>query len=171
MLSGIFIFVKIWKLQFLPKFWMLCQNFVNIQSFGLKFSRNFPWNIDEIVNAVTLPKNLLTLYYCIKLHRRQESAKMKPFRMVCCRFSYPGSECSRISAEVEECRVRSSVEFHEHMSARLKDNPYPSDVTTLRYRCRNYPSSVSCLFYIPRFQKIEKNTKCYLSFNCWYYTN
>jgi len=49
------IFVNIFKLQFFTKFWILWQNLGNIQSLGLKFSRKFPWNIDKIIGAATLP--------------------------------------------------------------------------------------------------------------------
>jgi len=53
-LSDIFIFVNILKLEFLPKFWILWENLGKIQSLWPKISQNFPWNIDKIVGATTL---------------------------------------------------------------------------------------------------------------------
>jgi len=55
MLSDIFIFVKILKLKFLPKFEILWENFEKIQSSGPKFSQNFSWDINEIFGTATLP--------------------------------------------------------------------------------------------------------------------
>jgi len=54
MLSDIFIFVKMLKLQFLSQFKKMWQYFGKIQSLGPKFSRNFSRNFDKIVGAATL---------------------------------------------------------------------------------------------------------------------
>jgi len=43
------------EITMLSKFLILWQNSERIQSLGPKFSRNFPWNIDEIFVAATLP--------------------------------------------------------------------------------------------------------------------
>jgi len=53
MLSGIH-FGKNLKIIIFAKFWILWQHFGKLQSSGPKFSRNFPWNIDEISGAAKL---------------------------------------------------------------------------------------------------------------------
>jgi len=54
MLSDIFIFVNILKLQFLPNVRILWQNFGKIQSLGPKFCETFPKNINETFGVATL---------------------------------------------------------------------------------------------------------------------
>jgi len=44
----------------LQKFWILWQNFRNIQSLLPKYSWNIPWNIDEMFGAATLVRTPLS---------------------------------------------------------------------------------------------------------------
>jgi len=61
MLSDIFIFVKILKLQFFPNFLILWQHLGKIQSLGPKYTRNFRLNIEKNVGAATLPLDFSTI--------------------------------------------------------------------------------------------------------------
>jgi len=58
-LSNIFIYLLIMKLQFLPKCWKLWQNFRKIQSF---LGRNFRKTFAEILTKLSVPQHYLWSY-------------------------------------------------------------------------------------------------------------